>query len=155
MPPNLGNTACILFLLSFLRTVICVSSTSPPEEEIEEWQKSIMLEEFLQESNASKTRMLGIGGGQFDSSQCSLSPELLSEIQSYQQVVDRIIEVSTKGDFKGRTYDDLAYFVDEFGPRVSGSDALEKSITFLGEILADLEMDNVHEEEAVVPMWLR
>ena len=51
-------------------------------------------------------------------SNCTLSPDILKEIASYQTAVDKIINYVMEGDHKGVTYDSLTKFVDTFGSRL-------------------------------------
>ncbi|CAL8110730.1 unnamed protein product [Orchesella dallaii] len=140
------NFPIFIILASLLNPNIHVSGDSQPE--------ILNIEQYLQDSPSANTRFFG--GRNFNTSECtSLSPEIRSEIEDYREVVYRILETTLTGHFQGKTYDDLATFVDKFGPRVSGSDALEESITYLGQLMTEADMEDVHEEEAVTPMWLR
>lgn len=53
-----------------------------------------------------------------NSRECVLPLEMTERIQSYQPVVDRIIDYVTTGEFKGVVYSTLAEMVDTFGPRM-------------------------------------
>ena len=50
--------------------------------------------------------------------ECNLDPDLLTEISSYQDEVDSIIEYIMNGTMKGETFRSLMEFVDTFGPRL-------------------------------------
>lgn len=82
--------------------------------------------------------------------------ELLGKLSSYQATVDKIKESVISGSYNKRTYNDLVDFLDTYGPRLTGSDALEKSINHLKE-----QFENVLGQEAVwtqpvnVPKWKR
>lgn len=99
--------------------------------------------------------LLLIGTARSDD-QCNLSQEEIEEIQSYQDVVNQIIEATTTGEFKGETFNELAVFVDKFGARLSGTQALEDSIDYLLERMNNtFGIENVHGEEVQVPHWER
>ncbi|OAD61647.1 Carboxypeptidase Q [Eufriesea mexicana] len=66
-----------------------------------------------------------------DVNTCYLSPSLIQEIDSYAPLVSVIINETISGSFKGTTWKELAYFVDKFGPRLTGSDVLEHSIDYV------------------------
>lgn len=84
-----------------------------------------------------------------------LKDSLIREIDSYAPIVQRIINETTQGSFKGATWQDLATFVDKFGPRFTGTQALEDSIDYVLNQSIDLGLDNVHGEAATVPHWVR
>jgi carboxypeptidase Q len=86
---------------------------------------------------------------------CSLSESMTEEIRAYKPVVKEIIEAVMSGEFKGTTYKDLEYFVDNFGSRLTGSDALEKSIDFMLEKMKGIGLENVHPENVTAPKWVR
>ncbi|XP_041972803.1 carboxypeptidase Q-like [Aricia agestis] len=81
--------------------------------------------------------------------------ELAQEIASYKDVVERILEYTTNGAFKGKTYDELAKFVDKFGARPSGSNSLEESIDYMIELSRQEHLDDITTEELEVPHWVR
>lgn len=86
---------------------------------------------------------------------CYLPNSLIEEIDSYAPTVQRIINESTQGSFKGITWQDLATFVDKFGPRFSGTQVLEDAIDYVLNKSTSLGLDNVHGEAATVPRWVR
>jgi len=86
---------------------------------------------------------------------CSLPNSLVKEIASYQNVTDRIIHEMVRGTFQRRTYEDLSYFVDKFGSRLSGTQNLENSIDFMMKKMKQDGLDNVHGEDVIVPHWNR
>ncbi|CAG9840982.1 unnamed protein product [Diabrotica balteata] len=88
---------------------------------------------------------------------CNLSSDLVKEIRSYQGTVDQIINATTQGLFKGKTYDELAYFVDKFGARQAGSQVLEDSIDYLLDLMQKegYDLENVHGENVTIPHWIR
>lgn len=78
-----------------------------------------------------------------------------AEIESYKPIVDRIVKsVSDGGFFKSHTYSTLAYFVDTFGPRMTGTSALENSIDYLVRETKDFGLD-VNIENVTAPWWER
>jgi len=66
----------------------------------------------------------------FNRSECAsvLSAELKAEISGYKNTIDDIMRESMTGSFKSKVYSDLAYFLDAYGSRPSGSKALEVRI---------------------------
>ncbi|CAG9859311.1 unnamed protein product [Phyllotreta striolata] len=90
-------------------------------------------------------------------SQCNLPEELTKEIRSYREPVNQIIDAVTAGKYKGKTYDELAKFVDTFGARQVGGEVLEHSIDYLLELMQtkDYDLENVHGENVTVSRWIR
>ncbi|KAL0104484.1 hypothetical protein PUN28_017302 [Cardiocondyla obscurior] len=86
---------------------------------------------------------------------CYLPNNLIEEIDSYAPTVQRIINESLQGSFKGTTWQDLATFVDKFGPRFTGTQTLEDAIDYVLNKSIDLGLNNVHGESATVPRWFR
>lgn len=84
-----------------------------------------------------------------------LSKDLKKEISSYKDVTNEIIKYVREGEFKGVTYDELAKFVDTFGPRPSGSQELEDSIDYMIEITKKEGIHDIVTEELEVPHWVR
>ena len=70
----------------------------------------------------------------------------------YQEVANRIIDAAT-GDHDA--YARLTELVDRFGPRVSGSVALERAIDWVIEEMEADGLDNVHGDAMLVPHWVR
>ena len=73
-------------------------------------------------------------------------------IARYQAVADRIIDAALTDSF---AYERLAFLVDEFGHRLSGSESLERALDW---ILAERRRDgleNVRGEPVMVPRWVR
>lgn len=87
--------------------------------------------------------------------QCSLPKDLIKEIESYAPTVDKIINETVHGLFKGKTWQELATFVDKFGPRLTGSQVLEDAIDYMLNRSVEHGLENVHGEYAVVPHWVR
>lgn len=144
----------IIVFIAFSRILLStgIEEDTPSINLIEWWQRDF--EKFNMQDNQPSNLKSGVGD-EFDTSECSLKPELREEIHSYKEIVNKIILESTKGQFRGKTFVDLAYFVDKFGPRISGSDALEEAITYLGDLMTKTGLSNVHEENATIPKWLR
>jgi hypothetical protein len=86
---------------------------------------------------------------------CNLSQRLIDEIAGYKQTATRIFEAILSGSFKGKTYDDLSFFVDKFGSRVAGSKNLEDSIDYMLSKMVQDGLENVHGEEVTIPHWVR
>ncbi|KMQ89450.1 plasma glutamate carboxypeptidase-like protein [Lasius niger] len=86
---------------------------------------------------------------------CHLSNTLIEEIDSYAPMVQRIINETMQGSFKGNTWQDLAMFVDKFGPRFTGTQVLEDAIDYVLNKSTSLGLENVHGEPATVPRWVR
>ncbi|XP_059059997.1 carboxypeptidase Q-like [Achroia grisella] len=85
---------------------------------------------------------------------CDLG-NLAEEIASYDTVVKDIIDYAVTGPFKGKTYDELAKFVDKFGARPSGSQVLEDSIDYMIELTREEDINDIVTEEVKVPHWSR
>ncbi|XP_066582664.1 carboxypeptidase Q-like [Prorops nasuta] len=86
---------------------------------------------------------------------CPLSNSLINEINSYKRQVGSIIYMATNGSYKGVTWKDLAYFVDTFGPRHTGTQALEDSIDYVLNKSISFGFDNVYGDVVKVPVWVR
>lgn len=87
--------------------------------------------------------------------ECILTDDLSKEINSYRNIVKTIIQETINGTFKGKTWQELAFFVDTFGPRPSGSKILEASIDYILDQSKHYGLDNVHGEYVNVPHWER
>ncbi|KZC08566.1 Carboxypeptidase Q [Dufourea novaeangliae] len=81
--------------------------------------------------------------------------KLLQEIESYSSLVQTIINETTSGSFKGTTWNELANFVDKFGPRFTGTETLEQSINYVLNKSHEFGLENIHGESVVVPHWVR
>lgn len=53
---------------------------------------------------------------------CSLKPELIAEIQSYQSVVDTIVSAAVNGSFSGNTWTRLVFHFEVVEPRCKSID---------------------------------
>lgn len=88
--------------------------------------------------------------------ECSdLSSDLKNEIKAYEPLVRNILNEALNGTFKGRTWQELADFVDKFGPRLSGTQILEESIDYVLNKSRSYKLENVHGEIVKVPHWVR
>ncbi|RWS15007.1 transferrin receptor-like protein [Dinothrombium tinctorium] len=76
------------------------------------------------------------------------------EISSKATIVNRIINVLTKGNEAGVTYNELEKFVDKFGPRMTGTETLENSIDYMLDLLRRNGL-NARTEEVEAPFWIR
>lgn len=85
---------------------------------------------------------------------CQLPDSLRKEIAGYQEVVNKIVNEITEGQFKGKTWDSLAELTDTFGPRMACTEALENAIDYVVENMQKSGID-VHTENATVPYWTR
>lgn len=90
-----------------------------------------------------------------DTCESDLSPNIIKEIDSYAPIVSKIINATINGDFKGKTWQELADFTDEFGPRLSGTKELEDAIDYVLERSKQFGLENVHGEDVQVPHWVR
>ncbi len=70
----------------------------------------------------------------------------------YAEEARAIIEAATADD---HAFERLAYLVDTFGPRFSGTEALEESIDWILQEMRNDGLENVHGEEVMVPRWVR
>lgn len=68
--------------------------------------------------------------------------------------VHRIIDYVVRSENAGETYEDLAYFVDKFGSRLTGTKNLEDAIDFMLNWLKKEGHDNVHGENVTIPIWV-
>ena len=69
-----------------------------------------------------------------------------SQLNDPQDNVNRLINQQTMQDYKGRAYRQLAYISDTIGPRLWGSQALEKTIDYLYVKARQAGFDNVRLE---------
>lgn len=99
--------------------------------------------------------VLPISTTQYVTDRCHMSKALSDEIDSYAPLVHKIINETTEGSFKGITWQDLATFVDKFGPRFAGTPALEEAINYVLNESTSLGFENVHGEPVTIPHWVR
>ncbi len=85
-----------------------------------------------------------------------LTPPLAAQTPSiaerYGQVADRIINAALSDS---AAYDRLAVLTDRFGPRLSGTEPLERAIDWILDQMRKDGLDNVHGEPVMVPRWVR
>lgn len=91
----------------------------------------------------------------FEDVTCKLPNRLIKEILSYKSIIDKIINATTVGEFKGKTWNYLANFVDKFGNRIAGSQNLENAIDYMLNMSKEHNLENVHGEKVTVPHWIR
>jgi carboxypeptidase Q len=70
----------------------------------------------------------------------------------YREVADRLIDTAMADD---AAYQRLALLVDRFGPRFSGTEALERAIDWILEEMEADGLENVRGEGVMVPRWVR
>ena len=73
-------------------------------------------------------------------------------IDPYRPAADRLITESRRTDF---AWQRLAELTDTYGPRLSGSEALERAIDWAVAEMKKDGLDNVHKEPVMVPKWVR
>jgi carboxypeptidase Q len=76
----------------------------------------------------------------------------VERVADYNDAATRIIQ-SALAD--SNAWNRLAYMTDTFGPRLSGSDNLERAITWMLSVMEDDGLINVRGEPAMVPHWVR
>lgn len=82
----------------------------------------------------------------------ALPAQTTSIVERYGQVADRIIDAALRDS---AAYDRLAILTDRFGPRLSGSQSLERAIDWVLDQMRRDALDNVHGEPVMVPHWVR
>ncbi len=70
----------------------------------------------------------------------------------YSGIVRMIIDEAMKDS---SAWERLAYMCDTFGPRLSGSDNLEKALNWITEQMKSDGLDNIQRDEVMVPVWIR
>ncbi len=73
-------------------------------------------------------------------------------VSAYQEPADRLIDAALRDS---AAYERLGDLVDTFGPRLSGSRALEDAIDWVMARMKEDGLENVHGEKAMVPHWVR
>lgn len=86
---------------------------------------------------------------------CRLPDDLRAEIAAYQPVVNAIISAIVGGPYAGNVWLSLSTFIERFGPRMTGSAALERAIDGVLAEMSASGLENVHTEAAPVPRWER
>jgi carboxypeptidase Q len=72
--------------------------------------------------------------------------------ERYGQVANRIIQAALSDS---AAYDRLAQLTDRFGPRLSGSEGLERAIDWVLDQMRQDGLENVRGEPVMVPHWVR
>ncbi|MFH1052475.1 MAG: M20/M25/M40 family metallo-hydrolase [bacterium] len=72
--------------------------------------------------------------------------------KKYKDIVDKIFK---KANADSSAWEQLAFMCDTYGPRLSGSVGLEKSLDFMYEQMIKDGLQNVRKEEVYVPKWVR
>ena len=72
--------------------------------------------------------------------------------RTYGEVADRLIAAATQDSF---AYQRLAELTDRFGPRLNGSENLERAIDWMLDEMKRDGLDNVRGEPVMVPHWVR
>ncbi|MCA9705981.1 MAG: M20/M25/M40 family metallo-hydrolase [Myxococcales bacterium] len=75
------------------------------------------------------------------------------ELDAWMQ--DAARQITAHADGKTRAWERLAYVADRFGPRLSGSRALEDTIDWAVETMAKDGLSNARREKVMVPHWVR
>ncbi len=75
-----------------------------------------------------------------------------SLVEQYRADADRLIDAALADSF---AYDRLASMTDTYGPRISGSQALEDAIDWMLEEMHADGLENVRGEDVMVPRWVR
>lgn len=83
---------------------------------------------------------------------CQAGPNHTLHADDYKKQVDRIFGAAGNNT---QALDRLAYVCDTFGPRFSGTEALEQAISWAATEMAQDGLNNVHTEPVMVPRWVR
>ena len=81
-----------------------------------------------------------------------LAAQTTNWLDPYRPVAQKLIAEAQSNDF---TWTRLAEVTDTYGPRLSGSDNLERAIDWAVETMKKDGLANVHKEPAMVPKWVR
>jgi carboxypeptidase Q len=73
-------------------------------------------------------------------------------LDAYRETAARIVSEATGNR---RAWDRLAELTDTFGPRLSGSENLERAIEWAAETMERDGLENVRREPVMVPRWIR
>lgn len=83
---------------------------------------------------------------------CATPSAAQSISQPYSAATDRLIRAATADS---SAYARLTELTDRFGPRLSGSENLERAIDWILARMKEDGLDNVHGEPVMVPRWVR
>lgn len=70
-------------------------------------------------------------------------------------VSDSLIDLVTKGAFRGVTYYRLAALADTIGPRLCGNESLDNAVDWVRDAMIGEGLENVHTEAVTIPHWVR
>ncbi|MGM0545750.1 MAG: M28 family metallopeptidase [Bacteroidota bacterium] len=73
-------------------------------------------------------------------------------IAEYEQEAQAIIDAAMSND---EAFQKLTHFVDDYGPRFSGSETLEHSIDWILDEMRQQPFDEVRTQKVMVPKWVR
>jgi carboxypeptidase Q len=73
-------------------------------------------------------------------------------VDAYRPAAQKLIAESQASDF---AWQRLAEVTDTFGPRISGSEGLERAIDWAVAKMKEDGLENVHKEQVMVPKWVR
>ena len=79
--------------------------------------------------------------------------QFLPQLTKLQPAINRIVDHVVHGH-PGETYRAVTSFVDFFGPRLTGTPNLERSIDHMLTLLRKEGHNNVHGENVTVPDWV-
>lgn len=75
-----------------------------------------------------------------------------SLIDKYTPVADKIFETVHQDTL---AWERLAYMCDTFGPRLTGSEGLEKSLLWLEDLMSELNLKNITKQKFLATHWVR
>ncbi len=73
-------------------------------------------------------------------------------VSEYDHTADKIIDAALLDE---EAWEQLAYLVDTFGPRFSGTQSLEDAIDWILDGMRADGLENIRGEEVMVPRWIR
>ena len=73
----------------------------------------------------------------------------------YSKYKETVLKIFKAANADSSAWEQLAYMCDTYGPRLSGSEGLEKSLDFMYEQMKKDGLQNVKKEEVIVPKWIR
>ncbi|CAG7785137.1 unnamed protein product [Allacma fusca] len=145
----------VLFTLVLLYGVVVSKGGSPSQGGLSEDVEPLELPKILRSREEFIPYLKKRGIRVDPPSACTGNEDISREVRAYQSTVDTIVRLATEGAFKGKTFHDVAEYVDTFGHRITGSESLEKSIDYIEEILRQNGATNVQSEEVGVADWRR
>lgn len=142
----MGSTWLFVVPITFFSLTLCAANSNDSYPDLNQRNFNYTQENVINSAYESLANSI-------QQQECELPSALIHEINGYQSTVQRIIDASTRGFFKGRTWRTLAKFVDKFGSRIAGSENLEHSIDYMVDLLKKSKLENVHTEPALVPKY--